>query len=73
MQSSSSSLLIAPDFNQDEYIQVTPQSAGWGHLSFAVHSMAPGDTWDFETKENELALVVLGRTRSLVPKVENQL
>ena len=62
MKSSFASLLIAPDFSQDEYIQVTPQTAHWDHLSFAARKMGRGDKWDFETKENELALVVLGGT-----------
>jgi 5-deoxy-glucuronate isomerase len=60
MQFAGRSLLIPPDFNQDEYIHVTPSSARWEHLSFAARKMKRGDTWDFETQENELALVVLG-------------
>jgi 5-deoxy-glucuronate isomerase len=60
MQFAGRSLLIPPDFNQDEYIHVTPSSAGWEHLSFAARKMKRGDTWDFETQKNELALVVLG-------------
>ncbi|MDQ2692609.1 MAG: 5-deoxy-glucuronate isomerase, partial [Chloroflexota bacterium] len=62
MQSTSASLLIAPDFNKSEYIHITPPSAGWDHLSFAARRMAKGATWEFETQENELALVVLGGT-----------
>jgi 5-deoxy-glucuronate isomerase len=60
MQSTPQSLLVPPNFNQDEYIQVTPRSAGWDHLSFATRQMNRGTTWDFQTHENELALVVLG-------------
>ena len=60
MQFAGQSLLIPPNFNQDEYIHVTPSSAGWEHLSFAARKMKRGDTWDFETQKNELALVVLG-------------
>ena len=60
MSSNSSSLLIAPDFSTQEYIHITPQSAGWDHLSFAARQMKRGDQWDFETHANELALVVLG-------------
>lgn len=62
MQSNSSSLLVAPNFKHEEYIQVTPQSAQWEHLSFAARKMERGVRWDFETQENELALVVLGGT-----------
>jgi 5-deoxy-glucuronate isomerase len=60
MQSVHPSLLIAPDFNQEQYIYVTPPSAGWEHLSFAARRMRRGDRWEFETHEHELALVVLG-------------
>lgn len=62
MQSSPIPLLVAPDFNQEEYIQVTPDSAGWDHLSFAARKMRRGKTWERETHGNELALVVLGGT-----------
>jgi 5-deoxy-glucuronate isomerase len=62
MRSSSASFLIPPDFSHDEYIQVTPLTAGWYHLSFAARKMTRSDKWDFETKENELALVILGGT-----------
>ena len=60
MQSSSPSLLIAPDFRQAEYVRISPGSAQWDYLSFAARRMNRGDTWDFETHENELALVLLG-------------
>lgn len=60
MQSAAPSLLVSPKFNQDEYIHVTPYSAGWDHLSFAARKMLRPQKWDFETHENELTLVVLG-------------
>ncbi|HSL29346.1 MAG TPA: 5-deoxy-glucuronate isomerase [Anaerolineales bacterium] len=62
MQSTSASLLVAPNFSDPEYIRITPSSAGWDHLSFAARRMRPGDTWDFDTQDYELALVVLGGT-----------
>ena len=55
-----SSLLIKPNFEDEEYIQVTPQKAGWDLLHFAARKMRPGQTWRHFTGENELALVVLG-------------
>ena len=58
--SSTSSLLIAPDFSRPAYIEITPQSAQWEHLSFAARQLNRAATWEFETQENELALVVLG-------------
>lgn len=57
---SASSLLVAPDFSQAEYLRVTPQTAGWDHLSFAARKMERGDTWEFATDDNELAMVLLG-------------
>ena len=60
MQSVAQSLLVPPNFSQNEYIHVTPQSAGWDHLSFSARKMKRGEPWDFETHEHELALVVLG-------------
>lgn len=58
--SSSSSLIVAPDFSRPAYIEITPQSAQWEHLSFAARQLDRGKSWQFETQENELALVVLG-------------
>jgi 5-deoxy-glucuronate isomerase len=60
MSSNGSAFLITPNFKSEEYVQVTPQVAGWDYLSFAARRMSTGDTWDFETHDNELALVVLG-------------
>jgi 5-deoxy-glucuronate isomerase len=62
MLSNTSPLLIAPNFNNGEYVQVTPQSAQWNYLSFGARKMKRGEKWDFETHENELALVLLGGT-----------
>ena len=62
MKSAAHSLLVSPNFDQDEYIHVTPDSAGWAHLSFAARKLSRGDQWDFETQDNELALVVLEGT-----------
>jgi len=59
---SDSSLLVAPNFDHDEYVQVTPRAAKWEHLSFAARKMKRGSLWHFETQANELAVVVLGGT-----------
>lgn len=69
MPFSITSLLIAPDFSHREYIQITPHSAQWDHLSFAARRMSRGDTWDFETHGNELALVLLGGTCQVTSNV----
>lgn len=60
MSSTYSSLIVAPDFSRPAYIEITPQSAQWEHLSFAARQLKRGLTWNFETQDYELALVVLG-------------
>jgi 5-deoxy-glucuronate isomerase len=57
-----SPLLISPNFTRDEYIRITPASAGWEYLFFAARRMQPGMLWQHETGEYEYALVVLGGT-----------
>lgn len=60
MSSYPNSLLVLPNFTADEYLRVTPQSAGWEHLSFATRKLAQGQHWEHHTGETELAIVVLG-------------
>jgi 5-deoxy-glucuronate isomerase len=40
-------------------VSVTPQSAGWQYLSFAVHRLSAGETFSAESRGLELALVPL--------------
>ncbi len=53
-------LSISPDFENDEYIRVTPEIAGWEHLSFAARKITLGSTWESFTADNEMAIVLLG-------------
>ena len=69
MPFTSSPLLVPPNFSQQAYIEITPRSAQWDHLSFAARQMPRGKTCDFETQENELALVVLGGTCEVASNV----
>lgn len=55
-----SPVLVTPHYKTPEYSRVTPTSAGWEFLHFAARQMTLGESWSFETGENELALVVLG-------------
>jgi 5-deoxy-glucuronate isomerase len=55
-----SPLLISPSFSSEEYIHITPASAGWHHLSFAARKMGQGTSWHHQTEEDELVLVILG-------------
>ena len=54
------SLLLHPDYRRDEYLRVSPESAGWEHLHFATRRVPRGQRWEHRTGEHELAIVVLG-------------
>lgn len=66
MTSTDSRLLVKPDYSRREYINVTPQSAGWEHLSFTAVKLSDGEEWHFDTAENELALTILGGTVDVI-------
>lgn len=51
--------LIRPDFNDNIVLNVTPESAGWSHLSFMVVALKAGQTMLNPTQDNEMALVPL--------------
>ncbi len=61
----SSPLLIHPDPAADEYVRVTPTTAGWELLHFAARRMQHGQTWQHATESHELALVILGGTATV--------
>jgi 5-deoxy-glucuronate isomerase len=58
--SASSQLLIHPDFAREEYLRITPSSAGWEHLAFGARHLRQGQTWTGQTGQAEYGLVVLG-------------
>jgi 5-deoxy-glucuronate isomerase len=60
MSNQKSPLLVLPNSDQAELIHLTPQQAGWDYLHVSVRRMHGGQAWEFDTAENELALVVLG-------------
>jgi 5-deoxy-glucuronate isomerase len=60
MKTNQDSLLVTPNPDSPEYINITPESAQWDYLSFASRKMECGELWEFQTAENELALVILG-------------
>jgi len=66
LKSSQSPLLVKPDHTSKEYINITPQSAGWEHLSFLAVKLNQGEEWRFNTGGNELALVILGGTLDVI-------
>lgn len=55
-----SPLLIPADHSKEEYIHITPASAGWEHLNFAVRDLTSEYPWTSSTDEYEMAIVVLG-------------
>lgn len=60
MSASDSRLLIKPDFSKPAYQTITPASAGWENLNFSAVKLSKGQTWSFDTQDNELALIILG-------------
>ena len=45
-------------------LSITPESAGWDYISFQARRLAKGQSWSFDTGENEFAFVNLtGRYR----------
>lgn len=53
-----SKLLIKPSATAQVH-QVTPESAGWKYVGFAVHDMAAGDTLQCQQAGRELCVVIL--------------
>ena len=68
MTSTTSKLLIKPDFQKMEYITVSPESVGWEHLHFKSVKLCAGEEWSFQTGTNELALIILGGCCDVVSK-----
>jgi 5-deoxy-glucuronate isomerase len=60
MSSTSSKLLVKPNLSRPDYLNLSPESAGWEHLHFTAVNLKTGEQWQFETGENELALIILG-------------
>ncbi len=62
MQYTSENILIRPTAQAEDpdlMLAITPESAGWDYISFQVRHLAQGQSWSFQTGENELALVNL--------------
>jgi 5-deoxy-glucuronate isomerase len=60
-----SPLLVHPHAKDGEYLRITPESAGWEHLSFAARRMRHGERWQHRTEDCEFGLVILGGQCSL--------
>jgi 5-deoxy-glucuronate isomerase len=57
-------LQIKPDKNRQELVQVTPESAAWGYVSFSVYQLAAGETLTFAEDAKELCAMILTGTVS---------
>ena len=57
-----SPLLVHPKSQSGEYVRVTPESAGWEHLSFSARKLGAGESWRGNTGQCEYGFVVLGGT-----------
>ena len=60
-QYDSTNLVIHPQPSSDPglIVEVTPEQAGWDTIHFQARRLTTGQSWSFQTGENELALVVL--------------
>ena len=62
MQYTAENLLIRPSTDTqdpDLILTITPYSAGWDFISFQARRLSMGNTWSFNSSENELAIVIL--------------
>lgn len=67
MQYSANNLLVRAANTPDAHllVEVNPQLAGWDTIRFQARRLARAETWQAETVDQELALVVLGGTLSV--------
>ncbi|GHA36580.1 5-deoxy-glucuronate isomerase [Devosia pacifica] len=52
-------LRVRPSAKSGLVHKVTPESAGWGHVGFALHKLASGETASAETGREEVCLVLV--------------
>jgi 5-deoxy-glucuronate isomerase len=57
--STESHLLQNPKANSKIYHRVTPKSAQWEYLSFEAREMELNETWEHDTQDNEMVIVLL--------------
>lgn len=55
-------LLVKPSAKTGKVIDVTPESAGWGYVGFALHRLAPGASISGATGDREICLVLVSGT-----------
>jgi 5-deoxy-glucuronate isomerase len=60
-----SELLVKPSGDTGKVIDVTPQSAGWRYVGFALHKLAAGQSFSAVTGDREVCLVFVSGTGSV--------
>lgn len=64
-----SKLLVHPETDESGvYQNITVKEAGWRHLNFGAKKMVKGSKWNFNTRDDELCVVLLGGTFSISSK-----
>ncbi len=56
------SLLVKANRQGRDIVRVTPESAGWKHVGFSAHRLAPGESLRVEEAAREACIVVLSGT-----------
>jgi 5-deoxy-glucuronate isomerase len=66
MKYTAENLLIKPETNPEDLIlEITPQMAGWDLINFQARKLSENHVLNFETGQNELALVIFSGTLSV--------
>ena len=67
-QYTAENLLIRSDSSVDleQFVEVTPENAGWNTISFQARRLRAGRQWSFQTGDHELVLVILSGILSVV-------
>jgi 5-deoxy-glucuronate isomerase len=68
MQYTAENILVHPSADpqdRDLILTVTPGSAGWEFISFQARRLSKGNTWSFNSRENELAIIILSGSISV--------
>lgn len=64
-------LLVKPNLKKDEFIQVSPISAGWEFIHFAAVKLTDGKCWFMQTEDNEMAVIIFGGSARIETKNYN--
>jgi 5-deoxy-glucuronate isomerase len=59
MQYTADNMLVKPNLSGDVIIDISPERAGWEFISFQARRLSRGQSWSFDSRENELALANL--------------